>query len=277
MQGLFNHTRLGHRREYGGHDECMQACAVVVEEGNEVGEREWVLRNGIELGGVSIPSLRRLFEIAVGEGDEFLDGVEGGAEERDEDADVVASTYLSRTLGHHKDTPALAPFLGRAPKKRCINTYDEDQNVDIDIDNVGLKKNPWQMSFPHRSSARPELDIVADVSELLDSHTSPPKGNGHRPMSLPSGASGTRFHILARVIISDRSVWIPLGQCCSFPVTTVLTVSIHPDRRPKELLHDTHRWSIGVDSPSYVCIVSTYLHSFPHAWILHSHCTSQLS
>ena len=49
MQGPFNHTRLGHHPEYGGHDECMQACTVVVEKGEEVGESEWVLKNGIEL------------------------------------------------------------------------------------------------------------------------------------------------------------------------------------------------------------------------------------
>lgn len=37
-------------------------------------------------------------------------------EEADEDAEVVvaSSTYLSRTLGHHKDTPTFAPFMGRA-------------------------------------------------------------------------------------------------------------------------------------------------------------------
>lgn len=222
MQGLFNHTRLGHHREYGGHDECMQACAVVVEEGDEVGESEWVLRNGIELGGVSIPSLRRLFELAVGEGGEFLDGLGGGAEEEDEDAEIVASTYLSRTLGHHKDTPALAPFLGRAPKRRCINTYDEDQDVDIDVDDVGLEtKAAWHMSFPHRSIARPELDIVVEVPELPDLHTTSLEGGGQQqPASLPSGASGTRFHILARVVVSDRSVWIPLGKCCSFSASS---------------------------------------------------------
>ena len=49
MQGPFNHTRLEHHLEYGGHDECMQACAVVVEKREEVGESEWVLKNGIEL------------------------------------------------------------------------------------------------------------------------------------------------------------------------------------------------------------------------------------
>ena len=241
MQGLFNHTRLGHHREYGGHDECMQACAVVVEEGNEVGEREWVLKNGIELGGVGIPSLRRLFEIAVGEDHEFLDGLEGGAEEEDEDADVLTSTYLSRTLGHHKDTPALAPFLGRAPKKRRINTCDEDQDVDIDIDNVELQtKALWQMSFPHRNAARPELDIVAEVPESLDSHTIPSASDGHQPTSLPGGTSGTRFHILARVIVSNRSVWIPLGNCCSFFLTYHRTNFVHSSRSPAEGFIPSH-------------------------------------
>jgi hypothetical protein len=210
LQGLLNHARLRHQREYGSHDECMQSCAVILDE--EGGEAEWVVKNGIELGGISVPSVRRLFEIAVGDDRGFVGGFRVGAEENDEDAEVISSTYLSKTLGHHKDTPALAPFLGRAPKRRRINVYADDGDVDIDIDDSGVTSKPsWRMLYLHRNKTRPELDLVVDVPSIPESRTEAGRG-----AAVPNNTSETRFHIVARVIISDRSVWIPPGSLMVF-------------------------------------------------------------
>ena len=67
---------------------------------------------------------------------------------RTKDAEVITSTYLLRTLGHHKDTPALAPFLGQAPKRRSINTFDKDQDVDINLDDSRPElKVTWHIAF----------------------------------------------------------------------------------------------------------------------------------
>lgn len=66
------------------------------------------------------------------------------------DAEVITSTYLSRTLGHHKDTPALAPFLGQAPKRWSINTFDEDQDININLDDSRPElKVTWHIAFHH--------------------------------------------------------------------------------------------------------------------------------
>jgi hypothetical protein len=206
LQGLLNHARLRHRREYGSHDECMQSCAVIVDDGD--GEAEWVVKNGIELGGVSVPSVRRLFEIAVGDDRGFVDGFGVGAEENDEDAEVISSTHLLKTLGHHKDTPALAPFLGRTPKRRCINVYADSETVDIDDAGFGSMPS-WRMSFPHRNKARPELDLIAETSSIAEPLTE--VGSKALLADVSNNAPGTRFHIIARVVISDRSLWIPPG------------------------------------------------------------------
>lgn len=205
LQGLLNHGRLMHKREYGSHDECMQMCAVVVEDDDE---EEWVAKNGIELSGVSVPSLRRLFEIAVGEErNGIIDGFYG--EEDEENAQVVSSTHLSKTLGHHKDTPALAPFLGRAPKRRCINVFDEDEEVNID-DAGPTSASGWRMALPHRNIARPELDVIAEIAHTTQSEQAP-TGSFSQFADLSNNSLSTRFHVIARVVISDRSLWIPPG------------------------------------------------------------------
>lgn len=207
LQGLLNHARLRHRREYGSHEECMQICAVIVDD--QEGEAEWVVKHGIEIGGVSLPSVRRLFEIAVGDDRGFVDGFRVGAEENDEDAEVISSTYLSKTLGHHKDTPALAPFLGRPPKRRCINVHPD--NEDVDIEDLGPSgRKAWRMSFSHRNTARPELDIAMEAPSMPDARTK--AGSGVQLASISNNTTSTRFHIIARVVVSDRSLWIPPGK-----------------------------------------------------------------
>ncbi|KAH9936185.1 uncharacterized protein B0H18DRAFT_315493 [Fomitopsis serialis] len=131
LQGLLNHCRIRHGREFGSHDECVQSCAVIVAEE----EREWVVANGTELGGISLPSLRRLFEIAVGAGDNVrMPGLRNEREQPRvvEETDVVKpavlpeasadATEVTKTLGFHKDTPALASSSVRAKETRrqCI-------------------------------------------------------------------------------------------------------------------------------------------------------------
>jgi hypothetical protein len=204
LQGLLNHCRISHSLEFGTHDECVKKCAVVVSED----ERETVVREGTEVlvdGG--LPSLRRLFEIAVGG-----DGTLGIGHENS--ANVPSSvTHLSRTLGHHKDTPALAPFLGRAPKKRCINVYEEE-DADVDIVTVPLvsESKPWRMAYTHRNKARPELDIIADS-------TDGPTDAQHSSRSIvPTEAATSRFHITARIVIADRSLYIAGGKLYHRPL-----------------------------------------------------------
>ena len=217
VQSLLNHCRIQHAREFGSHDECIRGCAIQV----PVDEEAWVIENGSELRNVSLPSLRRLFEMAVGDVGSPLEispvnnvssvhhdvrpehTTVSGRETPQFSTSAHRSTHLSRTLGHHVDTPALAPFLGRAPKRRSITTYDENAPVDIDgRSHVIFGRRKWRIPLTHRSRARPALDLMIPVETL------PPLLTAH----VVPVAQGTRFHIVARVTISDHSLWIPIGE-----------------------------------------------------------------
>ncbi len=245
LQGLLNHCRLRHQIEYGSHDECMQSCAVLVPEN----ERDWVVACGIEVGGVSLPSLRRLFEIAVGAG-------EGVALPMRKSSPTVAprpeaahegplasartltaneepkeipqpSAHVTKTLGYHADTPALAPFLGRAPKKRYINVRaNEDEVVDIGDISAGSglhARHVWRKPYAHRNVARKELDEVVPLSTLPnniraqdrapESKAGLEETDGKASSALQM-LSGTRFHINARVKVADHSLFLPPSTSC---------------------------------------------------------------
>lgn len=246
LQGLLNHCRLRHQIEYGSHDECMQSCAVLVPEN----ERDWVVACGIEVGGVSLPSLRRLFEIAVGAGEGLAlptrrpspavaPKPEAALEEPSASTETAkvheqapkeisqSSAHVTKTLGYHADTPALAPFLGRAPKKRCINVRaNEDEVVDIGdtFGGSGLHaRHVWRKPYAHRNIARRELDEIVPLSTLPDnvpaedrapeSKSRPEETDGKASSALQM-LSGTRFHINARVKVADHSLFLPPSTSC---------------------------------------------------------------
>jgi hypothetical protein len=212
VQGFLNHCRIRHQREYGGHDDCIQHCSVIVPEE----EHEWVVQNGTEITGVGIPSLRRLFEIAVGGKSSSIFPVAQNTltaaednQHAEGDAMIVESTVLSRTLGHHKDTPALAPFLGRKAARRRVNVENPEDSVDVDSGEA-KPSGCWHMPFSHRNRARPELDVGLDPPETSDNLEDelPRKDYIQDAAQL----SLTRFHISARVLVADRSRWLPPGE-----------------------------------------------------------------
>jgi hypothetical protein len=217
VQSLLNHCRIQHGREYGTHDDCIRGCAVHV----PVDEEAWVIENGSELRQGGLPSLRRLFEIAVGSTGTSLeiasaDSIsttqpnvsqddshipERGTFRIPAPLPTLSSTPHSLTLGHHADSPALAPFLGRAAKRRGIVVQDENTPVDIDGGGRVDLRWRWYKPFIHRSRARPALDVEVPAETPIPQYTP----------SVNPVAEGTRFHIVARVTISDRSLWIPIG------------------------------------------------------------------
>ncbi|KAI9452441.1 hypothetical protein F5148DRAFT_502809 [Russula earlei] len=249
VQSLLNHCRIQHGREFGSHDECIRGCAVQV----SMEEEAWVIENGSELRHGGLPSLRRLFEIAVGSSCSSLELASASrtspaqpsdAQEEDNVSELepetpqaaapapsLSSTHLSRTLGHHAETPALAPFLGRAPKRRGITVHDENIPVDIDGGGLAVIRRRWNKPFMHRSRARPTLDVAnpaeTPIIQQLPSVTPVPQG--------------TRFHIVARVTISDRSLWIPV------------------DRRSATSPDHTHQWWLCVGAPTYSLPISSIL------------------
>ena len=228
LQGFLNHCRIRHQREYGSHDECIQECSVLVSSS----ERDWVLQNGTEITGVGIPSLRRLFEIAVGKKTSLFPAQKPEASsnqdsftiKREEDAAMGESepegTYLSKTLGVHEETPALAAMLGRPTARRQIRVFNEDEPVDIENDDGASRSSGrWKMKYSHRNLARPELEVELDLTSDGQSKPSPSIGNTggggeYRCEAVPdTGRFGlTRFHITCRIAITDRSRWLLPGK-----------------------------------------------------------------
>ncbi|PIL22634.1 hypothetical protein GSI_15325 [Ganoderma sinense ZZ0214-1] len=279
LQGLLNHCRIRHQLEYGSHDECVQSCAVLVPEE----ERVLVVQNGVEVAGISLPSLRRLFEIAVGAGntvrlpppssksatpaptapkteikDELNAPVPPVADMRTDSS--VSSTsqpmaHVTKTLGYHVDTPALAQFLGRVPKQRRINVRANEDDV-VDIEDTsgesGLQLgNMWRKPYTHRNAARKDLDEVIPLAELhtngviektdYEAQDPRPDAPSKEKSSGLQMLAGTRFHIAARIQVSDFSLYIP------------------SNRRPPDRPNHSYRWRIAVTSPSYSLPVSSVL------------------
>ncbi|KZT36036.1 hypothetical protein SISSUDRAFT_100743 [Sistotremastrum suecicum HHB10207 ss-3] len=227
IQGLLNHCRLSHHRDYTSHDELVEACGQIL----SPEEAQSVIESGIDVKVVNLPSLRRLFQRAV-------DGDEKPGATMPSQSELWRGNLLSRSLGLHKDTPALAPFLGREPKRRLIHVYDDDED-DVDI----LSVDPNM----HRSNAlgRPRMqfsswnesddDMQADALPIL-SH---PKAQIVARARLDQHDL-SRFHVKRRVIIADRSLSFPLES---------------------QTPSCTHIWMISVTSPAYGEHVTTFVKS----------------
>ncbi|KIL67459.1 hypothetical protein M378DRAFT_255858 [Amanita muscaria Koide BX008] len=211
LQGLLNHARIAHRLEWGTHEDCVRECAVIhpgldTAAGVEVG----IGSSGI------LPGIRSIFRKAVTNQSE-------------------ASTSLTKTLGLHEDTPTLAPFLGKSAIRRGIKVYGQDDPVDV----VTLRSTTQchRVSLPFRNVASKDADHF-NYSFKTDL-VSTPNVEIRQPEVL-ANSSQSRFYFTTRVIVTDRSLWIP------------------PHRR--QGFH-SHRWTISLHSPSYAHDLTTILES----------------
>ena len=227
LQGLLNHARISHGLEWGTHDECVRACAV--------SEPNIDIDAGIEVGlgpvGV-LPGLRTIFEMAVGTHSHELERRNSGGFDMKDVQETSGGSLLTQTLGLHKDTPALAPFLGKRAHRREITVCNEDDPIDIlgtDGPNYSMKKT-WRMLYTQRSFVAPSIpqeeisltsisEVYSQPSSSFDKDEEPgiepdpsktPLRSQSSPLNpiinLPTAAS--RFHFLARVVVADHSLYI---------------------------------------------------------------------
>ena len=225
LQGLLNHARLAHNLEWGTHDECIRACAVP---GNE-SEVEGGVEVGLGPSGV-LPGLRTIFQMAVG-AQENLQG----------ESIIIASnsqspsmaSHLTQTLGLHEDSATLAPYLGKQALRREIRVWNEVVDIETLTQPDGQvdqkPKHRWKMPFKQRNSvtseSNPYMELFGDESQ-----TSPQSKMSIEPQSIPGvspkptiskidsqklPSNQSRFYFGTRIIITDRSLWIPPGSCFS--------------------------------------------------------------
>jgi hypothetical protein len=253
LQGLVNHCGMRHARALGSHDAALAACAVRVPPAREAEVRA----QGTEVA-AGLPSLRRLFARAVGEPEAAPPELAADAPAEQpaaSDTALPSGTHLSRTLGIHKDTPALAAFLGREATRRGIRVYDEDADVDIGDDTAAEVHPPrWRMSFAARSArAVDEVDAAEPAEEaVMEAEPVAVAERERVPESTrdTTAAEGTRFHITTRMVVADKSRWIHLGNLFSWlPGVRSLP---HKDARTAPNPSHTHQWMLTIESPSYV-------------------------
>lgn len=251
MQGFLNHCRLAHSRIYGTHDECIQATGVMVDDE----ERESLLALGVEINTIHLPSLKSMFERAVGMVPTKVSSLfETTDQLYSADDSEGISTHLSQTLGHHKDTPTLAPFLGRQARRKCIHVYDSSGPLDITtVDDE--KPSHTRLSFlvkqrPRRNNdSNRSINLAALVAETTGD-TQVPQDPSSEPLD-----GVTRFHVTRRILVSDRSLYLPESRLAASCIRRIFTHSLA--KRPAASMTHTHRWQISVTTPSYVCRLST--------------------
>jgi hypothetical protein len=288
LQGLMNHCRMAHHKSYNTHEDCVAACAIPVEDEDE---REWIMTNGTEIAAgpeVSRPSLQRLFARAVGEKprpsptpsavlanttSSEISTVKN--EPQDEEMPshehsslVQLMTENSATPRHSQHSSALAKLLGKELRRRDIKTVDEVGAIDIgyDVENHTTHVTPrWRMRYSVRSGAAvssPEdTRSAVDDTDIPDATLLDTRSPRHISPTLESTES--RFHITARIVITDKSRWIPPGK--SIP-TNVDYTPLRLFLSASRFNAHTHQWMVTVTSPSYVTLSSST--PFSHRCIL---------
>lgn len=249
VHALLNHARSKHRIDWGSHDECIRNCSVRVVDQQEI---DVILQDGLEVASTSLPSVRGLFERALGVPTPHSQrSLSSPAKEQHlphllPDVLLASQTKVSFTattgearqvlsiLGHHEDTPTLAPFLGRAPRPRRIKAHQEESTVDVNPDDtpqLATKCRRWYMPFNGRSGIAPApmTDTASDprppsfehderVGEVVALPDSPLKRSFEHD-SHPPSLINSRFHFTARVVIVDHSLRMQTSTCSNFMCT----------------------------------------------------------
>ncbi|KIK63836.1 hypothetical protein GYMLUDRAFT_162417 [Collybiopsis luxurians FD-317 M1] len=210
LQGLYNHARLLHDKEWGSHEECVKSCAVLQQDP----DAELDLEAGVDVGrGMMLPGVKSLFQMAVeGTRDEHP------TPEANEGGEVVErSVLLTKTLGLHSDSPALAQFLGKEAKRKGIKVWDDSTPIDIDsLDNApSVAKLRWKKHRMYRSNPKFDEQVVTNEQGSRVAAAGPSSAG---PSSI---IASSRFHISCRVTVADSSLFIPEG-CNSKNSVTIL-------------------------------------------------------
>ena len=239
-----NHARISHVLEWGTHEECVRACATV--------DPDFNVQDGIEVGvGTILPGLRTLFEMAVGP---------SRRESASESIPFLGTDYptcghLTKTLGLHEDTPALAPFLGKEPIRRGIRVYEQDEQVDIctPIQNTAVRTVRAGVRFMKRGevSRNEKMEVTAETgTDVWKEGSNQFNGISEDVRSQRAlDAATTRFHFATRIIVTDRSLSIDSGMSWYLDgLDNILRAS-----SDQETVF-SHKWMLTVDAPSYVGI-----------------------
>ncbi|KAL0066435.1 hypothetical protein AAF712_006477 [Marasmius tenuissimus] len=158
--------------------------------------------------------------------------------------DDDAGLHLTRTLGWHSETPALAQFLGKEATRKGIKVGNEEQDVNVDdLLESGpslASRRRWRMPYTHRSSMKHGSITEHTEEETSAAITEESQLASSSTAIQPDPSSSSRFHITCRITITDHSLFIP----------TDCRTSDH-----------THKWMVSVESSAYSLDLTSVLTS----------------
>lgn len=198
IQGFLNHCRLAHSRIFNTHDECIQISGVPI----DGDEKEAFRLSGVEIHISNSTSIRGMFERAVGLENKLAESDASGHFES-------VSTHLSRTLGVHALTPTLAPFLGKAVRKKQIHVFEEPGFIDVVSadEEESRRNNLRQQQVDQRREDKDKISPFLDVLSVMQQHDALETFR-----SSEENSEHSRFRVKRRIIIADRSLHLPGGR-----------------------------------------------------------------
>jgi hypothetical protein len=246
IHSVLSHARICHAIYYRGHEELVGRCGRVV----TGAEAERIRRYGTEASSRILLGMRSVIERGIG------------------NAQSGDATLLTKTLGLHADSAALASFLGKYPKVHSIRVYEPEGDIDIDTVDHDLEAQQLlsmrQRKAPRtrRSNQTPFRDFTG-VDMDLTHITEHPDMSGP-PSQAPVRDTASRFHLKRRLIITDSSQFLSESAC--FRLTPFsFSLILNPEDRPHP--EQTHEWMITVSAPSYVRFWLRYLLQALTFWI----------
>ena len=231
LHGMLTHVR-SHGLHYRNHDECIDRCGRVV-----TGSEALILRReGNEVAGSMVPSLKRAFSLD--------------------------SKTLSRTIGLHTESPSIAAFLGKPIRKKQINVYEPQEEIDIvGIDEKSCVPLVYGFGLPsiilgkrrRETTDGPDSDShpsQLDLGSLIENYCDDSMELDVLASEHENSKRASRFHIKRRLALADWSRIIPLRE------TTVrclhLTCAYLATPSGQRTGADSHKWMLTLTSPSYV-------------------------
>jgi hypothetical protein len=239
---------MAHGIEWQNHEDCLSACTPP--DPTALSDIGLEISNGVMVSAQALPGVQSLFQMAVDGTRERVD--------RDEDEGLERGLHLTRTLGLHGDTPALAPFLGKEVVRREIKVRaDQDEEVDIfGLDeNRGTKR--WQRPLRRRNENANMLynEPEKDAKQSTQAEQEFEPGRQQQQQGQPATASSSRFHISARIIVTDRSMAIPPGKLSLLPF-------IHPrmlSRVFRKADQQRHSYVDALSRVAFLCLSFTVM------------------
>ena len=185
IHSVLSHARMSHAIYYRGHEELVGRCGRVV-----TGvEAERIRRYGTEASSRILLGMRSVIERGIGD-------ARGGGD----------TTLLTKTLGLHADSAALASFLGRKPQVHSIRVYEPEGDIDIETVDHDLEAQQlftMRQGRVARSDPASFHNVMGADMDLAFIAEHPGISAAFSQTLVQDTVS--RFHLKRRLIITDSS------------------------------------------------------------------------